>query len=215
MKNRSFLLVVWLLIWVVAGPAVGESGFEEEVHYFSVIPEQPGGEGSKVQVKEFFLYTCPHCYNLEPHMNNWLKTKPKTVDFERVPAMFNSPDVVMQAKTFYALRLLGVVDELHEKIFHEVHEKGAKLSDQDAMEAFLAQHGVDLEAYRKAMKSFAVQTQARRASVLADRFDVRRVPAIVVDGKYRTGGLDGQTMMELTDYLIAKVEQEKAAKKGQ
>jgi len=72
---------------------------------------------------------------------------------------------------------------------------------------------VDIDAYRKAMKSFAVQTQARRAAVLAERFDVRGVPAIVVDGKYRTGGLEAEMMMQVTDFLIGKVEVEKGAAK--
>jgi thiol:disulfide interchange protein DsbA len=47
--------------------------------------------------------------------------------------------------------------------------------------------------------------------VLASRFDVRGVPAIVVDGKYRTGGLGGAMMMEVTDFLIEKAEAEKGA----
>jgi thiol:disulfide interchange protein DsbA len=55
-----------------------------------------------------------------------------------------------------------------------------------------------------------VQTQARRAAILAQRFDVRGVPAIVVDGKYRTSGLEGGMTMEVTDYLIDQVRQDKA-----
>jgi thiol:disulfide interchange protein DsbA len=63
------------------------------------------------------------------------------------------------------------------------------------------------------MKSFAVQTQSRRAEVLAGRFDIRGVPAFVVDGKYRTSGLEGDLQMQAIDYLIDKVIAEKRAKK--
>lgn len=209
MKKRIAMLGILLLTLVTAGALQAGQNFEEELHYFAVIPEQPGAEGDRVQVTEFFWYSCPHCYTLEPSLNAWLKRKPANVQFDRIPAMFSRPDVVLHAKTYYALRLMGVADELHEKIFVAVHDDKRSLRTQDEMESYLKEQGVDVDAYRKAMKSFAVQTQARRAAVLAERFDIRGVPAIVVDGKYRTGGLEAETMMRVTDFLIDKVVKEK------
>ena len=210
MMKRFIAYTLMMLTLIFAGAAHAEAEkFEEELHYFSVIPEQPGGEGERVQVVEFFWYACPHCYDLEPHLKSWLKKKPDYVDYVAIPAMFNRENVIMHAKTYYALNLMGLVDPLHEKLFDAVHRDRIRLNTPDEMEAFLEKEGVDIEAYRKAMKSFAVQTQARRAAVLADRFDIRGVPAIVVDGKYRTGGMDGPTMMEVTDFLIDKVRKEK------
>jgi len=206
MTARILLLLASL---TVVSAFAGEK-FEEDLHYFSVIPEQPGAEGDKVQVLEFFWYACPHCNSLEPHINEWLKNKPDYVVFDRVPAMFKSPKVVMHAKTYYALKLMGEADRLHAPLFDAIHNQHKKLQTQAEMETFLGGQDVDLDAYRKAMKSFAVQTQARRAAVLAERFDVRGVPAIVVDGKYRVGGLEGGLMMEATDFLVDKVRREKS-----
>ena len=200
-----------LCCFLVLPQAWAESKYDDELHYFAIFPSQPGGEGDRVQVLEFFWYACPHCYDLEPHLEAWLKNKPDNIDFDRVPAMFQRSDVVMQAKTYYALRLMGLDEKLSEVIFHTIHKQDNKLRTQEEMEKLLSRHGVDLDAYRKAMKSFAVQTQARRAAVLAERFDVRGVPAIVVDGKYRTGGLDARLTMEVTDYLIDRVKKEKLA----
>jgi thiol:disulfide interchange protein DsbA len=127
--------------------------------------------------------------------------------------MFKRADVVLHAKTFYALMLMGVEEELNASIFEAIHEKGDRLATPEAMESFLAEKGVELDAYRKAMKSFAVQTQSRRAEVLANRFDIRGVPAFVVDGKFRTSGLEGDAQMRAIDYLIDKVVTEKQAGK--
>ena len=209
MKMRLILSFFALIALSLSSLVLSEQKFEEDLHYFSVIPAQPGGEGDSVQITEFFLYTCPHCYQLEPHIESWLKRKPETVDFDRVPAMFDRESILMQGKTYYALRLMGVADQLHEKIFAAIHDKGESFNNQQEMEAFLAEQGVDLDAYRKAMKSFAVQTQARRARILAERYDVLAVPSIIVDGKYRAAGLSGDAMMELTDYLIEKVKVER------
>lgn len=214
MKKYTLIRVLTLLsLLFLALNAPAQTRFEEEVHYFSIIPEQPGAEGDKVQVVEFFWYACPHCYKLEPHIGQWLARKPDGVEFVRIPAMFKRPDVVLHAKTFYALTLMGVEDELNAAVFDEIHVQKNRLANAEDMEAFLAAKGVDIEAYRKAMKSFAVQTQARRAEVLAERFDIRGVPAFVVDGKYRTSGLEGDQQMQAIDYLIDKVITEKREKK--
>ena len=209
MKKNSLILGILLCCFLVLPQAWAESKYDDELHYFAIFPSQPGGEGDRVQVLEFFWYACPHCYDLEPHLEAWLKNKPDNIDFDRVPAMFQRSDVVMQAKTYYALRLMGLDEKLNEVIFHTIHKQDNKLRTQEEMEKLLSGDGVDLDAYRKAMKSFAVQTQARRAAVLAERFDVRGVPAIVVDGKYRTGGLDARLTMEVTDYLIDRVKKER------
>ena len=209
MNKHSLILGILLCSILVLPQAWAESKYEEELHYFTIFPSQPGGEGDKIQVLEFFWYACPHCYDLEPHLEAWLKNKPENIEFDRVPAMFQRSDVVMQAKTYYALRLMGLDEKLNEVIFHTIHKQDNKLRTQEEMEKLLDGHGVDLDAYRKAMKSFAVQTQARRAAVLAERFDIRGVPAIVVDGKYRTGGLDSRLTIKVTDYLIDRVKKER------
>ena len=209
MKKRFIISLLALIALSLSNLVFSEQQFEEELHYFSIIPAQPGGEGDRVQITEFFLYTCPHCYNLEPHIEAWLKQKPDNVDFDRVPGMFKRDSLMLQGNTYYALRLMGVADQLHEKIFKAIHDDGVSLNNRNEMEEFLAEQGVDLDAYRKAMKSFAVQTQARRASVLGERYDIRAVPAIIVDGKYRASGLSGDAMIRLTDYLIDKVKVER------
>ena len=210
MKKRLIAMGLALVALLAGSVVQAAPKFEEELHYFSVIPEQPGGEGERVQVVEFFWYGCGHCYNLEPHLQRWLKNKPENVEFEHIPVIFNRENVVMHAKTYYALKLLGKAEQLHDGIFKAMHEEKRRMNTQEEMEKFLAEQGVDIEAYRKAMKSFAVQTQARRAAILGQRFDVRGVPAIVVDGKYRTGGLEGNMTMEVTDFLIDQVRQDKA-----
>ncbi|OOZ36150.1 thiol:disulfide interchange protein DsbA/DsbL [Solemya velesiana gill symbiont] len=209
MKKRVIARSLMLFASIFSLGVQAEPKFEEDLHYFEVIPAQPGAEEGKVLVLEFFWYGCSHCYNLEPHLINWLRNKPENVEFVPIPAMFSRANVILHAKTFYALKLMGVAEQMHVKIFHAMHDEKRRLDTQDAMEDFLEENKVDVEAYRKAMKSFAVQTQARRAAILAQRFNVQGVPTLVVDGKYTTSGLHGDVMMQVTDYLIDRVEKEK------
>jgi len=207
MKN---LLAVFCLLLLPFAVSAAES-FQEDIHYFPVIPEQPGAEGQRVEVAEFFWYGCGHCYAFEPHLKSWLKDKPGYVSFVMIPAVFERPEVGMHARTFYALKMLGVEEQLHGKIFDAMHSERRNLNTQEAMEKFLGENGVNVEEYRKAMKSFAVETQAKRAAVLAERGDVRGVPSLVVDGKYRVSGLEGEKMIEVLNHLIEKVRTSKAA----
>ncbi len=207
MKKVFTLLTLLLLpLALAAAPA-----FEEEIHYSSVVPEQPGAAGGKVQVMEFFWYGCGHCYDLEPHLKKWLQRKPGYVEFVKIPAMWNRPDVTLHAKTFYALELMGAPHSIHDKIFHAMHEEKQLLKTQEEMEAFLAKQGIDLDEFRKAMGSFAVQSNTRRAAVLAKRFDVRAVPSVGVDGKYLISGQGAANTIQVMDYLIAKEREKKTA----
>ncbi len=207
MKKVSTLLALFLLpLTLAAAPA-----FEEEVHYSSVVPEQPGASGEKVLVLEFFWYGCGHCYDFEPHLKKWQQRKPDYVEFVKIPAMWNRPNVELHAKTFYALELMGAPDRIHDKIFHAMHEEHNRLATQEEMESFLAGQGIDVDEFRKAMGSFAVQSNARRAAVLAKRYDVRAVPSVGVDGKYLISGQGAANTIQVMDYLIGKEREQKTA----
>ncbi len=203
------IAAILLLVTPVLVSAASE--YQEELHYKTVVPEQPGGEGKRVQVMEFFWYGCGHCYSFEPHIDKWLEQKPEDVDFVRVPAMFNRPDVILHAKVFYALNLIGTDQSIHAKIFHAMHKENKRLRTEAEMEGFLQDNGVDMDEYRKAMKSFAIQTNIRRAAILAENFDIRGVPAVAVDGKYKLGGLEGGTMIGVMNQLIGEVRKGKTA----
>ena len=210
MKRRAFLFVLALLGLPFAATAE-EAKFAEDVHYFEVIPPQPGGEGDKIQVVEFFWYGCGHCFAFEPFLNDWAKNMPANVELTRVPAMFDRVEVVMHAQTYYALKLMGLDEKLHSVIFKAMHEEHRPLKTQEEMEAFLGENGVNVEEFHNNMTSFAVQTQARRAKVLGERYNISGVPNMVVDGKYRTSGLSGDQMVAVTNWLIEKVRADKAA----
>ena len=208
MKRLTRVMLTGLLMALVA--AVPARDFEEGVNYERIEPAPPQGKpGDKIEVLEFFMWLCPHCYRLEPHMKTWLKHKPEDVEFVRVPAMFGGP-ANLHAKVFYALQAMGELDRLHEAFFHEIHENKNRLKTQDAVEAFLAKQGVDIDKFRKAMSSFAVAARSNRAASLMRRYGIRGVPALVVDGRYKSGsGLSYKEMPELVDFLVERVRRER------
>ncbi len=183
---------------------------KEGVQYEVVVPEMPGAEGKRIQVMEFFWYGCGHCFAFEPHLEKWLEQKPDDVDFVRVPAMFNRPDVILHAKVFYTLNLIGADPSIHSKIFDAMNVQHKRLGTETEMEEFLQANGIDMFKFRDAIKSFSVGNSIRKAAILAEDYDIRGVPAMTVDGKYKFGGLEGDLMIDVLNHLVEKVRKDKA-----
>ena len=203
--KKTLLLFALVLAAVTASAA----DFTEGDKYIKITPAPPQGEGDQVEVVEFFMYTCPHCEKLEPYMKGWLEKKPANVEFTRIPAMFGGV-ANLHAKAFYALEIMGEGERLHDSWFHAIHDEKRKLRTQEDLEAFLQEQNVDMDKFRAAMSSFTVQTKANRAAALMQRYGVRGVPAVVVDGRYRSGNASGyEEILQITDYLVAKVREER------
>lgn len=180
--------------------------FDEGIEY-RVVPEPERLEpGADVEVLEIFWYGCPHCYRLEPAIKSWLENKPDGASFRRLPSAATSR-WIPHAKAYFAAEQLGELDKLHEPLFKALHEERRPLFTDEALIAFAAEQGIDEEAFRAAYGSFPVDMQVRRSADLARRYQLKGVPAIVVNGKYITGITEagGQDkLFELVNYLVAK-----------
>jgi len=161
--------------------------FKEGTNYVKLVPAQPTSVGpDKVEVVEVFWYGCGHCYSLDPAIESWrVKNKPAYAEFIRVPAMWNET-LRMHARLFYTAELLGKLEELHTPIFREMHNKGNALNTVERITAFFREHGVSTDEFQKAFSSFAVESKLQRADFLNRRYRIDSVPAVIVNGKYKT-----------------------------
>ncbi|MGB5199515.1 MAG: thiol:disulfide interchange protein DsbA/DsbL [Sedimenticolaceae bacterium] len=199
------LTAIFVALLVLAGGALAET-FEEGKQYVLIQPQAPVGVGNDVEVIEFFWYGCPHCRDFEPTIAKWASGLPENVTFTQVPVMFGGP-ADLHAQAYYALQGMGELARLHEKLFHAMHVEKNKLRSREELDAFLESNDVDMAQFREAMNSFAVAAKVNRARALMRRYGIRGVPALVVDGRYRSGSgfKSYQEMTEVADYLVDKV----------
>lgn len=87
------VMAVLLGLTLTAAAWAQESGGEharyaEGTHY--KVLDNPGNvdEPGQVEVREFFSYICPHCFSLEPVIEDWLEDKPEHVNYVRSPVTF-------------------------------------------------------------------------------------------------------------------------------
>lgn len=202
---KNVVAAIFASVLAFSGLAAAEP-YQAGQQYIPIDPQPPVGSGNEVEVDEFFWYGCPHCRDFEPIVVKWAKTLPENVKFHQIPVMFGGP-ADLHAQMYYALEAIGELDRLHEKVFHTMHEEKRKLRTRDEVDAFLAENGVDMDKFREAMNSFAVAAKVNRARALMRRYGIRGVPALVVDGRYRSGNQVGsyQEMTEVVDFLVDKV----------
>ena len=162
------------------------SRFVNGQHYQILSPTQPTSSGpDQVEVAEFFMYSCIHCYNFEPYVEEWLSSKPSYVNFVRVPTVWN-PGVRLHAQAFYAIEALGKTEETHAAFFREFHNNSNYLNSEEALVAFAERFGISEEQFKGAFDSFAIHAKLQRADELTRRYRVNSTPSIVINGKYLT-----------------------------
>ena len=188
--------------------------FTEGQHFARMVPSQPTwGGADKIEVVEFFWYGCPHCYDFEPYLNRWKAQKDPNVRFVKIPAMWQ-PVLELHARLFYTEEVLarnGLIkdaDSFRNMVFEEYHRRGNRLTSEKAIYQLFERVGISQEDFDKTWGSFEVDQNIRKAKDLARRYSISSVPAVVVNGKYRTGGSEAGSYAKLIEIIDELTERE-------
>lgn len=208
MTFYSKVLLALATLLTLQLPAQAAS-FKEGVDYERLPQAGKVDVPGKLEVREFFWFGCPHCFQLEQPLNEWRKKLPADVNFVRTPAPLND-NWVPHAHAFYVAESLGKQDEVSDKLFHALHVKKERVLDQAQLATFFTQFGVSEQEFDKLYNSFAVRVKVRQAGALAKSYRLRGVPALVVNGKYLVKARQGQpqeAMFPVIEYLLDKERQ--------
>jgi len=174
----------------------------------------PVETGKQIEVVEFFWYGCPHCNQLEPALDAWVKKLPADVKFRAVPAILN-PNWLPAAKLHYALADLGALDRLRGKVFDAYHKDKLNLDDEAVLMAWIKKQGLNEARFRTAYRSFSVQTRAMRGAQTARTAGISGVPVLMVNGKYLSSismTYTEERLFEVLDQLIQRTRAERGGK---
>lgn len=174
-----------VLLTAFALPALAQGELQEGKQYVRLKNPQPVETGNKIEVIEFFSYGCPHCADLEPELQGWLKTLPPDVQFRRVPVLFQERWVVL-AKVYYTLEALGADARLSPEVFAAIHKQGIDLASEKTFFDWAASKGLDRKKVEDMYASFGISGKVNRAKSLGGMYNVQAVPYVIVDGKFAT-----------------------------
>lgn len=209
MITRRALLGAGALL--AASPSFGAPSYTPGQQYLVLNPPV-ASDPNKIQVIAFFAYTCPHCLNFEPTLEEWMKTVPADVEVTRCPVAWQ-PKYFPFSETYYALEALGLLDKLSrpffESVIYQTHSYNADSVANDILD-FMVKNGVDAEKWKATVRSFGVQNRNRVAFQLWQAYGIDSTPMVGVAGRFTTGPhLVGSrnAMPDALNYLIDQVRQ--------
>jgi len=219
------LLVTGFLSLISFAALASLTNPENGKEYFVLQQPQQTDSPGKIEVTEFFFYSCPHCNVLDPLITEWVKKQGNAISFKRVHVDFGQGQQPLQ-RMYYTLEIMGKVEELHAHIFNAIHKERQILRTDEDMVNFVTKHGVDKTKYLEISKSFGVEARMRRAKSLQEAYKIDGVPTLFVDGHYMTSPstisnlnpgapeIEGSRgSLQVMDWLVLKAQKDHASHK--
>jgi protein-disulfide isomerase len=151
-----------------------------------------------ITITEFSDYQCPFCARSEPIIHEALDAYPTQARFvyKHFPLTSIHKQALPAAHAAVAAQKQGKFWEMHELMF-----KNQRALQDDNLEAYAAEIGLDVDQFKKDMASDAVKQQVAADMALAQKVGVRGTPTIFVNGKLlQNRSLDG--FKDLIDPLL-------------
>ena len=208
MKRRLFSSALLATsAWLSQSAAWAQALFKPGKDYLPLDrPVATEAGNGKVELIEFFWYSCPHCNAFEPTFAQWIKTAPKDVVVRRIPVAFRD-DFAPQQRLFFALEAMNLLDSLHAKVFAAIHVDKQPLNTEAAIVEWVGKQGVDKAKFSETYKSFGVASKLKRAVQLQNDYHVEGVPSFGIAGRFYTDGSIAGSMeraIKVAESLIAQ-----------
>lgn len=197
----SFIAITTLVFSLTA---CAQARFIEGEHY-KVISQTAS---AKPNVKEFFSFWCPHCFNFEPLVAQMKNKLDANVTFEKVHVNFMGfagrelQDEVTRGMLIG--RVLKNEQALNTAIFNYIHRQRATIASADDVRSIFLVNGVSAEEFDKTAKSFAVKNMLRKNNKTIDEFRrfVSGVPNFIVNDKYQATFTRDMTPDDMVDLIV-------------
>lgn len=215
-----FLNVGIFLILVLSSSSMANSEeiFRENSHFKRVsdkaIPLKSASD--KIEVVEFFLYSCPHCYELEPKLKAWIEKNKDKITFKRTPAVL-SPSWVALAKAYYVAEKLNVLDKTHEALFKSIHQDKVVYLNEYKLTEFFVKHGVNAADFIREFNAADIVEKVGAARALSVEYEFRGVPVVVMNKEFKTAPFytkDQDQMIRVLDSLLGAINNRETDKRG-
>ncbi len=212
MKRRFFSsALVTTAAWLSTSVAWAQAALFKSGKDFLTLdrPVASDAGAGKVEVIEFFWYSCPHCNAFEATFAQWVKNAPKDVVVRRIPVAFRD-DFAPQQRLYFTIEAMNLMDTLHPKVFAAIHVQKLMLNTDASVLAWAEKQGVDKAKFTEIYKSFGVANQLKRAVQLQNAFKVEGVPSLGVAGRYYIDGTLAGSMdraLKVAESLIAQTRQ--------
>ncbi len=213
-------LISWLIFLVLPLSACAQSASSSQASSAQVgvayeLAPKPGTwrpENGKIEVVEYFSYTCGHCAQFQPMVDTWKKSMPKDVVFHYIP---NAYDIEFPySRAYFAAETTGALPKVHHDLFLAIQHDGRLPRNNatiDEIGTYFAKRGLNQAKMVELMRSAAVTAQMQRANQFVIDKSLQGTPTLVVAGKYV---IKGENFKQQLDNLNAVIAMERAQRRA-
>lgn len=190
------LLTIFLFFWSINSLAAIKG-----VDY--TVREGFTPSNGKIEVLDFYSYSCFHCSNLYPVMQKWSKEIDKgKIDIKRIQVVFDERYEPL-ARLAYAID--HGFNNLEKAAYDAIINKGIDLSNASKRIEWLKGNGVDSDKFESIYNSFAANNSVKEAKELTKEYNVEATPTIVINGRYVLKAATPDRLIEVSDEIIRDI----------
>ena len=166
----------------------------------------------KVNVTEFFSFSCIHCSILEPSLSTWY-TGNKKINLQRIQVVWESYNTGY-AKINATAQLLKLNSKFIQNVFNATINDRANLEDPAQLKKFLKDNQalVDSKKFMATYNSFAISTKPQEYAQYTQAYNITGTPSFIVGNKYLTKPAQAEKLIQVLQALVDKVNQEQKNK---
>lgn len=185
----------------------------------SVTADRVAPDNGKIEIVEVFSYTCGFCFQFEPAISTWLKSKDDRIEFVQM-AMPGERMWGFFAQVFYTLETMKELEKGHIAAFEAVHVKNLRMQTKEQAAEYFANYKINQNDFIKTWDSFPVRMKMGRAeNIVKEQYQLSHTPVLIVNGQYMVdaaiaGGYDKtkspyENMLFVAETLAKKIADEK------
>lgn len=163
----------------------------------------------KIEVLEFFAYTCIHCKNLEQELSGKVQNLPADSYFRPVHVVWDDGYTNL-ARISAAVSASGTKKEANPAIFSAIFDKNVDLRNPTVFKTWINTQGAWGKKLLDAYNSPTNVAEGQAMERMTLEYNIDSTPQVIVGGKYRIKSSGNYAQdMQILDKLIAKVRQER------
>lgn len=162
----------------------------------------------KPEIREFFSFFCPHCYEVEQMFTPLNKEFVNKAEVVYNPVWQIGGELGKRTQSAYAVaKKLGKENEIRALLFKRIKQTEGHLQANDDFAYIFDIVGVNAKSYRDELKTAEVKTLISNYNQKIADYGLNSVPQIIVNGKYLinlSNVQDQNDYKNLVSYLLSK-----------
>lgn len=162
----------------------------------------------KPEIREFFSFFCPHCYEVEQMFTPLNKEFVNKAEVVYNPVWQIGGELGKRTQSAYAVaKKLGKENEIRALLFKRIKQTEGHLQVNDDFAYIFDIVGVNAKSYRDELKTAEVKTLISNYNQKIADYGLNSVPQIIVNGKYLinlSNVQDQNDYKNLVSYLLSK-----------